>query len=99
MDVVNLLDGRRFDPHPILAGPWRWLRVATIEPGAAEELQAGEVEYTVYVIDGEGQAQLGNGRSVPIRGGSALTLLKGAEATLSTTGSGPLRAFVVAIDT
>jgi hypothetical protein len=98
VDVVNLLDGEPCDPHPVLAGPWRWLRVATVEPGAAERLEAGEVEYTVYVMDGEGGARLGDGRIVPIRGGSALTLLKGAEATL-TAENGQLRAFLVAIDT
>jgi hypothetical protein len=97
MDVVNLLDGRPFDPHPILAGPWRWLRIATVEPEAAERLEPGDVEYAVYVIDGEGEALLGD-RPVAIRAGSALTLLKGAEATL-TAANGPLRAFVVAVDT
>ena len=98
MEVVSLLDGRPFDPGGVLAGPWRWLRISTVEPGEAERLEAGEVEYTVYVMDGEGEAQLGDGRSVPVAGGSALTLLKGAEVTLAATG-GPLRAFVVAIDT
>ena len=98
MEVVSLLDGQPFDPGAVLAGPWRWLRVATVEQGETERLEPGEVEYTVYVMDGEGEAQLGDGRAVPIRGGSALTLLKGAEATLAATG-GPLRAFLVAIDT
>jgi redox-sensitive bicupin YhaK (pirin superfamily) len=98
VDVVNLLDGRPFDPHAVLSGPWRWLRVATVEPGAVERLEPGEVEYTVYVIDGEGDARLAGDRTVPIRAGSALTLLKGAEATL-TAENGPLRAFLVAIDT
>ena len=55
------------------------------------------MEYAVYVIDGEGEALLGE-RPVAIRAGSALTLLKGAEATLTAT-DGPLRAFVVAVDT
>jgi hypothetical protein len=98
VDVVNLLDGRPFDPGDVLAGPWRWLRIATVEPGESERLEPGEVEYTVYVMDGDGEAQLGDGRSVAIHGGSALTLLRGAEATLTATGA-PLRAFLVAIDT
>jgi hypothetical protein len=98
VDVVNLLDGRPFDPHPILAGPWRWLRVATVEPGESERLEPGEVEYTVYVIDGEGEAGLAGDRAVPLGAGSALTLLRGAEATL-TAANRPLRAFLVAIDT
>ena len=97
MDVVNLLDGKPFDPGAILAGPWRWLRIATLEPGQAEWLDPGDVEYAVYVIEGEGEARLSD-RSVPIRAGSALTLLKGAEATL-TAANGPLRAFLVAVDT
>jgi hypothetical protein len=98
LDVVNLLDGQPFDPHPILAGPWRWLRIATVEPGEAERLEPGDVEYTVYVIDGEGEARLAGDRTVPIRGGAALTLLKGAEATLTAVDD-PLRVFLVAIDT
>jgi len=98
VDVVSLLDGQPYDPHPILAGPWRWLRIATVEPGEAERLDAGDVEYTVYVIEGEGEARLAGDRTVPIRAGSALTLLKGAEATLAATGAA-LRAFLVAIDT
>ena len=97
MDVVSLLDGQAFDPGGVLAGPWRWLRIATVEPGETERLEPGEVEYTVYVMDGEGEALLGDGRTVEVRGGSALTLLRGAEATLTATG-GPLRAFLVAID-
>jgi len=97
MDVVSLVDGSPFDPKPILAGPWRWLRLATVEPGQAERLDPGEVEYTVYVMEGEGEAELMD-RTVPIRAGSALTLLKGAEATLTAT-SNHLKAFLVAIDT
>ena len=98
MDVVNLNDEQPFDPHPILAGPWRWLRIATVDPGESDRLEPGEVEYTVYVMDGEGEARLADDRSVPIRAGSALTLLKGAGVTL-TAANGPLRAFLVAIDT
>jgi hypothetical protein len=97
MDVVSLLDGRPFNPGAVLAGPWRWLRIATLEPGAAERLDPGDVEYTVYILEGEGEAQMSD-RSVPIRAGSALTLLKGAEATLTAT-NGRLRAFLVAVDT
>src|SRR6266568_56348 len=69
MDVVSLVDGSPFDPKPILAGPWRWLRLATVEPGQAERLDPGEVEYTVYVMEGEGEAELVD-RTVPIRAGS-----------------------------
>ena len=54
--------------------------------------------YTVYVMVGEGEARLAGDRTVPIRGGSALTLLKGAEATLTAVDD-PLRVFLVAIDT
>jgi hypothetical protein len=50
------------------------------------------------VIDGEGAAVLPGNRTVPLCAGSALTLLKGAEATL-TAAAVPVRAFVVAIDT
>jgi hypothetical protein len=49
-------------------------------------------------MDGEGEALLVDDRTVPIVAGSALTLLKGAGATL-TAANGPLRAFLVAIDT
>ena len=52
----------------------------------------------MYVIDGVGEARLADDRSVPVRAGSALTLLKGAGVTL-TASERPLRAFLVAIDT
>jgi len=95
VEVVSLLDGKPLDPKPVLAGGWRWLRMRELGPGESERLEAGDVEYAVYVVDGEGTAQLAD-RTVPIRAGSALTLLKGAEATLSA--SGGLTLFLVAVD-
>ena len=44
----------------------------------------GDVEYAVYVMDGAGTAELAD-RKVPLKAGSALTLLKGAGAKLSAT--------------
>jgi mannose-6-phosphate isomerase-like protein (cupin superfamily) len=95
MEVVSLLDGKPLDPKPVLAGGWRWLRMLTLGPRESERLEAGDVEYAVYVVEGEGTAQLAD-RTVPIRAGSALTLLKGAEATLGATGG--LTLFLVAVD-
>ena len=95
MDVVSLLDEAPFDPKPVLAGGWRWLRMRTLGPGQSERLDPGNVEYAVYVVEGEGMAELAD-RTIPIGGGSALTLLKGSEATL-TAGSG-LTVFLVAVD-
>jgi hypothetical protein len=93
--VVSLLDGAPLDPKPTLAGGWRWIRMRDLGAGESERLEPGEVEYAVYVMGGRGSAQL-HDRTVPLRQGSALTLLKGAGATLSTDDS--LTVFLVAAD-
>ena len=96
MEVVSLLDGTPCDPKSALAGEWRYIRMLDLGTGESEELAAGDVEYAVYVMDGAGTAELAD-RSVPLRAGSALTLLKGAGAKLiSTTG---LAVFLVSVDT
>jgi glyoxylate utilization-related uncharacterized protein len=94
VEVVSLLDGRPLDPKPVLAGDWRWLRMLELGPGESERLEPGGIEYAVYVMDGEGTAQLAD-RTVPIREGSALTLLEGAGATLAA--STGLTLFLVAV--
>ena len=95
MEVVSLLDGTPCDPKSTLAGEWRYIRMRTLGAGESEELESGDVEYAVYVMDGAGTADLAD-RSVPLRAGSALTLLKGAGAKLtSTTG---LTVFLVSVD-
>src|SRR5262245_41569522 len=95
MEVVSLVDGTPCDPRPVLAGGWRSLRMLTLGRGESERLERGEVEYAVYVMDGDGTAELSD-RTVAIREGSALTLLRGAEGTL-IAGSG-LTLFLVALD-
>jgi hypothetical protein len=95
VEVVNLADGAPFDPKPTLAGGWRSLRMVTLGAGESERLDPGEVEYALYVLEGEGTAELAD-RSVPVRAGSALTLLKGAEGTL-VAGNG-LTVFLVTLD-
>jgi hypothetical protein len=95
MHVVSLVGGERYDPKPVLAGGWRWLRMLTLGEGQSERLEPGEVEYALYVMEGEGAAELAD-RSVPLRAGSALTLLRGAEATL--VGGSGLTLFLVALD-
>jgi hypothetical protein len=96
MEVVSLLDGTPCDPRSTLAGEWRYIRMLNLGPGDSEELESGDVEYAVYVMDGAGSAELTD-RTVPLEAGSALTLLKGAGAKLhSTTG---LTVFLVSVDT
>jgi quercetin dioxygenase-like cupin family protein len=95
MEVVSLLDGKPLDPKPVLAGGWRWLRMLTLGPRESERLEAVDVEYAVYGVEGEGTAQLAD-RTVRIGAGSALTLLNGAEPTLGATGG--LTLFLVAVD-
>ena len=94
MEVVSLLDGAPFDPKPVLAGGWRWLRMLTLAAGESERLGPGDVEYAVYVMDGDGTAALAD-RTVAVGGGSALTLLKGAGATFIAGRS--LTLFLVAV--
>jgi len=96
MHVVDLNDGRPHDPRPALAGPWRYLRLLQLEPGAAESLPAGDVEYAAYVVDGAGAAETGAGR-FEVQAGSSVVLLRGAGATL-TAGEAGLRVFVEAVD-
>jgi glyoxylate utilization-related uncharacterized protein len=67
----------------------------TLDEGRSERLEPGEVEYALYVLEGEGTAEL-DGRSVPLRAGSALTLLRGAGAIL--VGGSGLTLFLVALD-
>jgi hypothetical protein len=96
VQVVNLLDETPLDPKPTLAGGWRWIRMRELGTGESERLEPGEVEYAVYVMGGRGSGRLEDGRSVPLREGSALTVLKGAGATLSAEES--LTLFLVAAD-
>ena len=96
MHVVDLNDGRAHDPRPALAGPWRYLRLLRLEPGGAERLEPGDVEYATYVVDGEGEADTAAGRFA-LAAGTSVVLLRGAGATL-TAGDGGLRVFVEAVD-
>jgi hypothetical protein len=96
MHVVDLNDGAPHDPRPALAGPWQYLRLLQLDPGATERLPSGDVEYATYVVDGAGTAETGAG-SFELRAGTSLVLLRGAGATLAA-GDGGLRVFVEAVD-
>jgi hypothetical protein len=96
MHVIDLNDHEAHDPRPVLAGPWRWLRLFAIAPGTSEELERGEVEYAAYVLAGDGRAVTANG-SFPLGRGTSLVLLRGAGAVLEA-GDGGLRVFVEAVD-
>jgi hypothetical protein len=96
MHVVNLNDVRSTDPKPVLAGPWRWIRLAALPPGATEQLDSGAVEYAVFIVDGAGTASI-NGQEARLARGVALTLMCGAGGTLEAGPEG-LKAFLVAVD-
>jgi hypothetical protein len=96
MHVVDLNDGRPHDPRPILAGPWRYLRLLQLDPGAAESLPAGDVEYATYVVAGAGDVETGAGR-FPLQEGTSVVLLRGAGATFAAGEQG-LRVYVEAVD-
>jgi len=94
--IVHLSDGHPLDPKRFLSGAWREIGVRRVPPGDVERLAAGGVEYAVYVIGGEGRAEIGGGWT-EVAAGTALTVLRGDEVTLAS-GSGPLELFVVALD-
>lgn len=96
MHVVSLNEHDSIDPKPVLAGPWRSIRLARLSPGQREVLERGAVEYTAFVVDGTGKAAIA-GEEVPLRRGVALTLVRGAGAEIEAGDAG-LSAFVVAID-
>ena len=96
MHVVDLNDGRPHDPRPVLAGPWRYLRLLQLDPGAAEQLPAGDVEYAAYVVEGEGTAETGAG-DFALAAGNSLVLLRGAGATF-TAGRAGFTVYLEAVD-
>ena len=71
MDIVDLNDGRPHDPRPVLAGPWRYLRLLQLDPGwidlafAAPLLDTGrarrELDWTPTVPADEALAQVVGG--------------------------------------
>jgi|1186.fasta_scaffold359461_2 hypothetical protein len=97
MHVVDLTTHEGIDPKPVLAGPWRSIRLARLAGGAREILPAGAVEYTAFVVDGSGTATVA-GERVPLRPGTALTLVRGAGVELTADEDGELSVFLVAID-
>jgi quercetin dioxygenase-like cupin family protein len=94
--VVNLNEVGSVDPSPVLAGPWRWIRLVTLAPGGAEQLESGAVEYAVFIVGGGGTASI-EGEEVRLTRGVALTLMRGAGGALQAGGEG-LKAFLVAVD-
>jgi hypothetical protein len=95
--IVRLAEVGETDPKPPLAGPWRWIRFARLTDGEELALKLDRTEYLVFTVDGEGSADLA-GKHVPLRRGSALTLMEGAAARI-TAGRAGLELFVVAAST
>jgi hypothetical protein len=96
MHVVDLNECGIVDPKPVLAGPWRSIRLARLQPAERETLPGGAVEYTAFVVDGTGTATVA-GEVVQLAPGTAVTLVRGAGAKLEA-GAGGLGVFLVAID-
>jgi hypothetical protein len=95
--IVHLADVGETDPKPLLAGPWRWIRFARLADGEELLLDLGRTEYLVFVVAGEGLAEVA-GKRVAVRQGSALTLMEAAAARLTAGGAG-LELFAVAAST
>jgi hypothetical protein len=96
MHVVNLNEAESVDPKPVLAGPWRWIRLARLAPGGTEQLNPGPIEYAAFIVGGGGTASI-EGEQVQLSRGVALTLMRGAGGSLQAGPEG-LEAFLVAVD-
>jgi hypothetical protein len=96
MHVVDLNEQDAVDPKPVLAGPWRSIRLARLAAGERETLPSGALEHTAFVVDGTGTASVA-GKGIPLAPGTAMTLVRGAGADL-VAGPGGLSVFLVAID-
>jgi hypothetical protein len=96
MHILSLDDHDSVDPKPILAGPWRSIRLARLAPGEQEVLEAGAFEYAAFVVGGDGTATISD-EDVALSRGVALTLVRGAGARLQAGGNG-LAVFLVAVD-
>jgi hypothetical protein len=94
--VVNLKDAGSVEPTTVLGGPWRWIRLAELAAGDETMLEAGAVEYAVFIVDGTGTAAV-DGAEVPLLRGVALTLMRGGGGSLRAGDDG-LTAFLVAVD-
>ena len=95
--VVHLPEVGETDPKPTLAGPWRWIRFTRLGDGEELALALDRTEFLVFVVDGAGSADVG-GKRVPLRRGSALTLMEGAAARIKASTTG-LEVFAVAAST
>ena len=94
--IVHLDAGHPVDPKRFLSGAWREIGVRRVPQGDVERLVADGVEYAVYVMGGEGRAEIGGGRT-EVAAGTAMTVLRGDEVTFASE-SDPLELFVVALD-
>ena len=94
--IVHVDDANPVDPRRFLSGAWREIRVRRVPTGEDERLIAEGVEYAVYVIRGEGRAEVA-GYRIEVAAGAAMTILRGDEVTLAS-GADPLELFIVTLD-
>jgi mannose-6-phosphate isomerase-like protein (cupin superfamily) len=94
--VLNLLDGEPVDMRRYLAGGWRSIQLRRLTAGRQERLAAEGVEHALYVLRGQGSAQVGD-RAIDLRPGVALTFPEGS-ATDVRAGTDELELFVVTLD-
>jgi quercetin dioxygenase-like cupin family protein len=97
MHVHHLPVERTVVPQPVLAGPWRAIRLVTLSEGEQERLEAGPVEHALYVTRGEGTLESGPTGTRPIREGAGIVALAQSGATLRAGPPG-LELFLVAVD-
>jgi hypothetical protein len=97
MHVHHLRAERSVAPQPTLAGPWRAIRLVTLLEGEQERLEAGPVEYALYVTRGEGTLESAPTGTRPIREGAGIVALAQSGATLRAGAPG-LEIFLVAVD-
>lgn len=69
----------------VMAGPWRDIRVDTIDVGTTLELESTSAEHSCFVIEGEAELLNGDGQSFNLTAQSAFSLPSGGRATVTAT--------------
>lgn len=92
----------RLEPNQTLsaeghfAGPWRDFRRITIEAGTAQDFNASDVEYSIFVMSGTGTATAGS-QHHSINPGAALTVGYRAAVTIAADPGNDVELFVTTL--
>ncbi|KMS70922.1 hypothetical protein ACM01_29295 [Streptomyces viridochromogenes] len=85
--IIDLEQERDVDPHPVLQGPLRRIRMLSLTPGGSEFLPGHGAEHTLFVLSGEATVTAESG-DVPIRPGIAVTTAGGEGLRITAAAEG-----------